>query len=118
MSRARVKKGGGRARSFSERKILVKSPEPEKKRRERLKREILENYEWELSVDYLGIIFWELLVGIIVWELSVEIIVWELSPSISSRRKVEIYRDTGVYKNVRMCMYVYYFVYVLLTGCF
>ena len=29
---------------------------------------------------------------------SSEIIVWELWPSISSRRKVEIYRDTGVSK--------------------
>ena len=34
------------------------------------------------------------------WELSVGIIVWELWPSISSRRKVEIYRDTGVSKKI------------------
>ena len=33
------------------------------------------------------------------WELSSENYEWELSPSISWRRKVEIYRDTGVSKN-------------------
>ena len=33
------------------------------------------------------------------WELSSENYEWELSPSVSSRRKVEIYRDTGVSKN-------------------
>ena len=46
-----------------------------------------ENYEWELSVDYE-------------WELSVDY-EWELSPSMYImiwRRKVEIYRDTGVSK--------------------
>ena len=53
-----------------------------------------------MSENYLGIIFWELSLGIIVWELSVGIIVLELSPSISSCRKVEIYRDTGVSKKL------------------
>ena len=48
-----------------------------------------------MSENYLGIITenYE-------WELSSENYEWELSPSISSRRKVEIYRDTGVSKNV------------------
>ena len=31
-------------------------------------------------------------------EIMTENYEWELSPSISSRRKVEIYRDTGVSK--------------------
>ena len=38
----------------------------------------------------------------IIWELSSENYQWELSPSISSRRKVEIYRDTGVSKNYNL----------------
>ena len=83
LGRARVKKGGGRARFFFERKILG-------------------NYEWELSVDYLGINFWELsgnLLLRIIWKFTSEnylgIYFWELS----SRRKVKIYWDTGVSKN-------------------
>ena len=39
MSRARVKKGGGRARSLFERKILVKSSEPENKAQRNVKKE-------------------------------------------------------------------------------
>jgi hypothetical protein len=44
MSRARVKKGVGRARSLFERKILVKSPEPENKAQRKDKKEMTENY--------------------------------------------------------------------------
>ena len=100
MSRARVKREGDAhglsLRGKSSWNLLNRKI----KRKERLKRKILGNYKWELSEDYLGIIFWELSVGIIFWKLSVGIIVWELSPSISSRRKVEIYRDTAVSKNM------------------
>ena len=67
--------------------------------KERLKRKILENFVriiWELSsVNY----HWELSSENYHWELSSKNYQWELSPSISSRRKVEIYRDTGVSKN-------------------
>ena len=38
MSRARVKKEGGRARSLFEKKILVKSPEPENKAQRKVKK--------------------------------------------------------------------------------
>ena len=51
-------------------------------------RKILGNYEWELSVDYQ-------------WELSLRIITENLV--YQSRRKVEIYRDTGVSKNTLNC---------------
>ena len=73
MWRVRVKKGGGRARSLFERKILVKSPEPDNKERF--------NYEQKLR-------------GKIITENYQLVYEW--------RRKVEIYRDTGVSKkNVR-----------------
>ena len=49
-----------------------------------------ENYPW---------IIWELSSENYQWELLSENYQWELSPSISSRRKVEIYRDTGISKS-------------------
>ena len=61
----------------------MKSSEPEDKAQRKVKNE--NPREW------VRIIFWELLQGIYFWEL------W---PSITLHGKVEIYRDTGVSKNV------------------
>ena len=51
-------------------------------------------------------IIWELSSENYQCELSSENYEWELSPSISSRRKVEIYRDTGVSKNAQIFIYL------------
>ena len=114
-----------RARSLFERKILVKSPEPENNAQRKVKKDprewvriiwelSSENFHWELSSENYH---WELSSENYHWELSSENYHWEssenyhwessenyhweLSPSISSRRKVEIYRDTGVFKNIK-----------------
>ena len=92
MSRARVKKGGGRTRSLFESKSSWNFLNRKIKCKERCKRKILGN-EWE----FLGI-----MTRIISGNYDlVYNITW------LSHGKVEIYRDTGVYKNLKTSPHTY-----------